>query len=101
MTRKILALIILTALLSIAQSVSAHGYIVRSIPQDRVVLERPPTRLQYWFSESLEPEFSTINLRNQAGEIIATGGVDAEDDRLLSLRVPSNLADSAYIAELR
>jgi copper transport protein len=101
MTRKILAIIILTALLGIAQSVSAHGYIVRSIPQDRVVLERPPTRLQYWFSESLEPQFSTINLRNQAGEIVATGGVDAEDDRLLSLRVPGDLPDGAYIAELR
>jgi putative copper export protein/methionine-rich copper-binding protein CopC len=101
MTRKILAFIILAALLGIAQATAAHGYIVRSIPQDRVVLERPPTRLQYWFSESLEPQFSTIHLRNQSGEIIATGGVDAEDDRLLSLRVPGDLVNGAYLAELR
>ncbi|MDQ7024961.1 MAG: CopD family protein [Anaerolineae bacterium] len=102
MTRKTLFFIVaLFALLFIVQPVAAHGYIIRSIPQDRVVLERAPVRLQYWFSESLEPQFSEINLRNQAGEIIASGATDAEDTTLLSLRVPSDLVDGAYIVELR
>jgi copper transport protein len=81
--------------------VSAHGYIVRAIPQDRSTLQRPPTRLQYWFSEGLETRFSEINLRDQSGEIIATGGVDERNKTLLTLQVPPDLSDGAYIVELR
>ena len=79
----------------------AHGYVVRAIPADRSTLERPPTRLQYWFSEDLEPRFSEIKLRDQSGEVIASGSVDAKNHALLSLRVPAGLADGAYIVELR
>ena len=102
MTRKFLILpVILFLLLLTVQPVAAHGYVIRSIPQDRTVLDRPPTRLQYWFSESLEPDFSAIHLRNQAGDIIASGGVDADDQTLLNLRVPPDLTDGAYLVELR
>lgn len=82
-------------------SINAHGYIVRSIPEDRVTLERPPTRLQYWFSEDLEPTFSEIKLREQGGDVIAEGAVDEANQALLSLRVPPDLPDGAYIVELR
>ena len=82
-------------------AVRAHGYVVRAIPADRSTLERPPTRLQYWFSEDLEPRFSEINLRDQSGAIIARGAVDAKNHALLALRVPAGLSDGAYIVELR
>ncbi len=87
-------------LLTVA-SASAHGYIVRAIPEDRAVLDRPPTRLQYWFSEGLEPEFSTLRLRDQNGDIIAEGGVSPDDAALLTMRVPADLPEGAYIVELR
>jgi copper transport protein len=93
----LLVFILMTTLLP----VSAHGYIVRSIPEDRTTLQRPPTRLQYWFSEGLEPRFSEVNLRNQSGKIIATGGVDERNTTLLTLQVPPDLSDGAYIVELR
>ena len=80
---------------------SGHGYIVRSIPEDRTTLQRPPTRLQYWFSEGLERRFSEVKLRDQSGAIIATGGVDDQNSTLLTLQVPPNLSDGAYIVELR
>ena len=95
--------LILTILLFaiIVTPVLGHGYIVRSIPEDRSTLQRPPTRLQYWFSEDLEVRFSEINLRDQSGQIIATGGVDERNRTLLTLQVPSQLPDGAYIVELR
>lgn len=80
---------------------AAHGYVLRAIPADRSTLERPPTRLQYWFSEDLEPRFSEIHLRDQAGAIIASGAVDGRNHALLALRVPTGLPDGAYIVELR
>ena len=94
-------LIVSFILLTITFTSQAHGYIVRSIPEDRITLNRPPTRLQYWFSEDLEPRFSEINLRDQTGTVLATGGVDSQNQTLLSLQVPPNLPDGAYIVDLR
>ena len=81
--------------------VMAHGYLVRAIPEDRATLERMPPRLQFWFSEALEPKFSTIQLLNQAGEWIADGQVSPQDDALLVLQPPNNLPNGAYIVVLR
>ena len=94
-------LLVLSILVASPVLIGAHGYVVRAIPADRSTLERAPTRLQYWFSEALEPRFSEINLRDQAGNVIASGGVDQNSLSLLSLRVPSGLPDGAYIVELR
>ena len=93
-----LALLLLPLLAALS---AAHGFVVRAIPADRSALERPPTRLQYWFSEALESRFSEIKLRDQAGAVIATGGVDEANASLLTLRVPPGLPDGAYIVELR
>jgi copper transport protein len=65
------------------------------------VLERAPSRVQYWFSEALEPDFSSVNVRAPSGEIVTVGGVSPDDDRLLSAQLPSGLPDGAYIVELR
>ena len=92
---------VLCLLFLTAPPAQAHGYVLRAIPADRSVLPRPPTRLQYWFSEALEPRFSELNLRNQSGDIIAVGGVDESNPSLLSLQAPPDLPDGAYIVELR
>ena len=83
------------------QNTSAHGYIVRAIPENRAVFQYPPPRMQYWFSEGLEPEFSEINVRDQNGNVVATGGVDENNTTLLAVRLPPDLVDGAYIVELR
>lgn len=79
----------------------AHGYLLRSIPEDRSALERAPTRLQYWFSEDLEADFSSLVLRDSRGAVVAEGGVDPQNSALLTLRLPaSSLPDGAYVVEL-
>lgn len=95
------ALILLWMLLGGANRAGAHGYLIRAMPPDRATLESPPTRLQYWFSEELEPDFSSVNLRDQSGTIIATGGVDENDRTLLRLQIAPGLPEGAYIVELR
>ncbi len=95
-----LLLIVISLLVGI-QSAQAHGYVVRSVPDDRSTLDHPPARLQYWFSEDLEPEFSQITLRDQTGAILAEGAVDADNRALLTLQVPADLSDGAYIVDLR
>jgi putative copper export protein/methionine-rich copper-binding protein CopC len=84
-----------------ASPTSAHGYLVRAIPENRAVLERAPTRVQYWFSEGLEAQFSSIHVRDQMGNIIASGGLSETDNTLLTARLPNDLPDGAYVVELR
>lgn len=79
----------------------AHGYIVRSIPENRATLQRPPARLQYWFSEALEPEFSSVTLRDQSGTVLAQGGIDPANDALMMLQVPPDLPNGAYLVDMR
>lgn len=93
--------LIVAVLLLAVEPASAHGYILRSIPENRAVLERAPARLQYWFSEDLEPDFSSVTLRDQTGAVLAEGGMDAVNRALMTLRVPAGLPDGAYIVELR
>jgi copper transport protein len=103
MTRRVLQLIaLLTLLLLFApKPATAHGYLLRAIPENRAVLERAPARVQYWFSEGLEPAFSQIIIRNPGGDIIAEGGLSESDDKLLTARLPIGLADGAYTVDLR
>lgn len=96
----VLLMIVLTAALG-AGPVLAHGYLLRSIPEDRAVLERAPARLQYWFSEPLEPAFSTLRVLNIDGEVVAEGGTAPENESLLTVRLPRDLPDGAYIADMR
>ena len=99
--KRLCVVLLVAVVFGAVQPAAAHGYIVRAIPENRASLDRAPTRLQYWFSEALEYEFSTINVRNQDGEIIATGGVDEENNTLMSVRLSPDLPDGAYIVELR
>jgi len=114
MRRSLRPLLVLLLLLTLALGVSpvlAHGYLLRSIPEDRAVLERAPARLQYWFSaparlqywfsEPLEPAFSTLRVLNIDGEVVAEGGTAAENESLLTVRLPRDLPDGAYIADMR
>jgi copper transport protein len=92
---------LMIGLFSAVPFASAHGYLVRAIPENRAVLDRAPTRVQYWFSEGLEESFSTINIRDQAGQIVASGGVSDTDSSLLTARLPNDLPNGAYVVELR
>jgi copper transport protein len=81
--------------------VSAHGYIIRAIPEDQARLTRAPARAQYWFSEGLEPQFSRVTVYDQTNTIIAQGGVVPGDTARMEARLPNGLPDGAYIVELR
>lgn len=94
-------LIALLLLMLGVRPVAAHGFLIRSIPDDRAVLERAPARLQYWFSEGLEAAFSSITVRTPTGTVIAEGGVAPENTSLLTVQLPRNLNDGAYIVDMR
>ncbi|MCC6614296.1 MAG: FixH family protein [Anaerolineae bacterium] len=99
--RSLAGLLLILIVFALPPLVGAHGYLIRAIPEDRSVLERSPARVQYWFSEALEPDFSTITVRDTSGTAVAEGGVSENDDKLMTARLPSDLPDGAYIVDLR
>ena len=80
----------------------AHASLVRSVPARRAVLSRPPSRVQLWFNERLEPKFSRVSVQDATGTQVDAGEVrvDPDDPRLLSVGLRP-LAPSAYTVKFR
>jgi methionine-rich copper-binding protein CopC len=94
---------ILIVLVLLAPSpLSAHAYLVKSVPAARAVLFRAPERVQLWFNERLEPRYSSITVNDQDGKPVETGKteVGAEDPKLLSATLKS-LSAGRYIVRYR
>lgn len=75
-------------LLITAHLASAHATLVRSSPAANAVLSQPPDEIRLWFSEALEPNFSSILLRDSSSQTLSTPAsvVDPGDPLQMSLR---------------
>jgi len=93
-------LFLLILLFIIVIPVAAHGYIVKSEPEDGAVLENSPETVKIWFSEALVPDSGSISIVDGAGNTIEPARVyqDSADDTLLVAELPSDLPHAAYIA---
>jgi copper transport protein len=70
-------LIILILLPAWAAPVSAHAELIRSVPAANGSVPAAPAQVELFFTEAVEPSFSTIEVLNTAGE-----RVDNNDSRL-------------------
>jgi copper resistance protein C len=66
----------LAVLLVSASNASAHAHLDHASPQVDSVVNGSPGEVRMWFTESLEPNFSTAELRSSSGAVIGTGRVD-------------------------
>jgi methionine-rich copper-binding protein CopC len=102
MKRRWLTAGLLTALLLTPELVRAHAYLIKSIPARRAVLMRTPARVQLWFNERLEPQFSHVSVWNQEGTQVDLQDVEvgSDDPRRLSVSVPP-LPPGTYTVKYR
>jgi methionine-rich copper-binding protein CopC len=79
-----------------------HASLVRSAPARRAILVSAPTRVQLWFSERLEGEFSRLSVWDATGRQVDSRDVqvDAADPKKLSVGLPA-LAAGAYVVRFR
>jgi copper resistance protein C len=70
-------------------AVSAHAYLVKSVPAQRAVLYRAPGKVQLWFNERLEPRYSSLSVSDSDGTPVAVGAAEiaADDPKRLSVAV--------------
>lgn len=65
----------------------AHGALTRAVPPAGSTVKRPPSVISLWFSESLEPAFSRIEVLDAAGNRVdkADSRVAADDPKRLTV----------------
>jgi copper transport protein len=92
----------LIALVGVVLPASAHALLVRSIPEANASLPTAPAQVEIFFSESVEPSFSTISVLDSNGSAVDNGDVrlDPADDTHLTVSLRS-LPDGVYTVTWR
>ena len=86
----------LLALLLFPVSVAAHAELREATPADGATVEGTPDEISAEFTEPLETDGSTFSLRNAAGERLAVGRIDPDDDTRLIIDPVPDLAPGGY-----
>lgn len=89
---------ILLAAPMLARPSYAHAVVVRSEPATNARLDAAPHEIRIWFTEPLEPTYSSIELRNATGTVIDTppSYVEPTDDYQLVLMTEGELPEGLY-----
>ena len=94
------ALVLLALLLTPGVGFS-HASLVRSAPARRAVLVKAPDRVQLWFNERLEGQFSRLEVWDGASRVdLKDVQVDPAEPKKLSVGLPP-LSPGAYVVRFR
>ena len=82
--------------------VSAHAYLVKSLPPGRATLFASPAKIQLWFNERLEPRYSSISVLDSDGKRVDLDNalVSTEDPKQLAIGVKP-LQSGRYTVKFR
>lgn len=85
------ALIALVVLLSGAREGSAHAFLDHADPRVGSTIKTPPAQVRLWFTQPLEPAFSTMRVLDTAGKQVDKQDVQVDSSKpdLLAVSVPS------------
>jgi copper resistance protein C len=69
---------------------AAHAFLDHAIPGVGSAVHESPSQIKLWFSERLEPEFSTVEVLDRRGKRVDKGDpqVDSADPMLLRISLP-------------
>ena len=77
--------LLLPVLLSAAPAARAHAFLDHASPAVGSTVRQSPASISLWFTQELEPAFSTVTITDQGGQRVDGGDakVDARDQTLL------------------
>lgn len=89
--------------LLLPELVSAHAILLTSNPAKDAVLRTPPTQIQMWFSEDLNPALSTVQVINSERQRVDKSDphVNAGNSREMDVSLQANLQPDVYIVVWR
>lgn len=74
---------------------AAHANLSRSNPPANATVNEPPEEIRLWFTETIEPAFSSITLRDSDGNLVNTPDAVVDDPFQLAL-APGDLPNGVY-----
>jgi copper resistance protein C len=86
----------LALLLLLPGTALAHAELDVPTPADGTTVEGSPPVIEATFTEPLDPEGSSLQLLDAAGEVIAEGGTVEDDERLMVIEPVPELASGEY-----
>ena len=93
---------LIALVLLIPVSAWTHAVLVKSAPARRAILSKPPTRVQLWFNERLEAQFSQLSVWNAEGRQVDIQDIHIapDDPKRLSVGL-AELAPGTYTVKFR
>ena len=97
MKRRVLPVVALAAAVLAASDAGAHAFLDHARPAVGSTVHGSPAQLKLWFTQQLEPAFSTVQVLDRGGQRVdkADAKVDASDATVLELSRPP-LAPGTY-----
>ena len=96
------AAVALTALLLWAGVAWSHAFLERAEPRVGSTVKAAPSQVRVWFTEPLEPAFSTLEVVNKSGERVDLGPARVDAASPAVLQVPLKpLAPGTYRVKWR
>lgn len=91
---------IIIVLLAIAPTTAVawfHNRLVKSVPGAEEVVSGPPKEIRLWFTEKVEPKFSSVSLLKPDSTKVEAGKAHATDDpKSIAVEVTAPLAAGSY-----
>jgi methionine-rich copper-binding protein CopC len=88
MSRIVKIMTLLSALLLPGAAAHGHAFLDHASPLVGSTVATPPRELVLWFTEKLEPAFSSIEVRNAQGVAVQSGKAQLDRNDGTQLRVP-------------
>ena len=96
------AAVALTALLLGTGVAWSHAFLERAEPRVGSTVKAAPSQVRVWFTEALEPAFSTLEVVNQSGDRVDRGPAQVDAASPAMLQVPLKpLAPGTYRVKWR
>ncbi len=87
--RKIVAAAVLAAAVTLgARTVQAHAFLDHSSPAVGSSVPTAPAAVTMWFTQQLEPAFTTATVTDKSGNTVDTGPAEVDPKDPTELRVP-------------
>lgn len=76
------------ALFGVAAGALAHAFVDHAVPAVGSTVRAPPGEIKIWFTQALEPAFSTIRIEDAKGKTIAAADKAVDPSARTVLRLP-------------
>lgn len=83
MRRRMIILAACFALSCGVSTASAHAFLDHASPSVGSTVRQPPSTITLWFTEKLEPAFSSVAVFDSSGNRVDSGSVDSGDASVL------------------